>query len=229
MDRIEALLRETGWNCDTLIQKIEEYKLNLKPVNKNEEISCNVDNNCSSETVSEIGATENLNHHVSLEEVANDHSYTCRTMENGGYKLQKNVNRYQNLEQCKKSIKKNLAKTKPIYTKKYRFLRKLKRRYRLQRKYAGIDRKILIYKYKSKETVRNEIMHQLELLRSKRTLGINSNVKQNIVGDTIFSKKRYSGEKSKENDGFEEDGITIENGCDLDDDSHGNYMFFFFN
>nr|XP_022903397.1 uncharacterized protein LOC111415779 [Onthophagus taurus] len=88
----------------------------------------------------------------------------------------------------KKSYKfKTISKSRRL-----NFLQK-SRKFRKQiLKQKKIDRKFLIAQYKSPETVRSQIMEQLQLLRSRRS---EYSITVKPSKDKIVSKKRYTGEK----------------------------------
>ncbi|GJQ64856.1 hypothetical protein Trydic_g7031 [Trypoxylus dichotomus] len=68
-------------------------------------------------------------------------------------------------------------------------------------------------------------MHQLELLRSKRTLGVNAEVKQTVISDQVFSRKRYSGEKVRDESCSSKDSGSFKEICDTNTINNENQSF----
>lgn len=226
MDQIKALLLKTGWNCDELIKNINEFKLQCNEDNAKTQNETVPTINEQREEASENSKERDSHHYISFEEVEIDHSYTCRKASNhNNREVQNEINKKDARKLNENRIRRYLQEKKRTFRRKVNYSRNFRNKYRLQRKHASTDRKMLICKYKSKEVVRNEIMHQLELLRSKRTLAISSNMKQTVISDQIFLKKRYSGDKLKENVPIGIDKMSPTGICYSTNLSNGNYHY----
>ncbi|KRT85826.1 hypothetical protein AMK59_1762, partial [Oryctes borbonicus] len=224
MDHIRSLLLKTGWSCEELIKNIQKYQCRDSSEKVMEQNNTSPKINGNDAEAIDNSKTNSSHHSVSFEEIENDHSYTCRKASTSTSQSEIPTDK-QTRKPYEDCVRRFFQKRKRKHPKKINFTRKLKHRYKIQQKHSATDRKMLIYKYKSQEVVRNEIMHQLELLRSKRTLGISADIKQTVISDQIFSKKRYSGERTREEGCSSKDSNSLKEICDTNISNNANQSF----